>query len=130
MQQKVHMNTITGPVRTHLSLDRFGPIFCGIFICFGTFPSLRRAASMRPDSLRHQLPEDFGTAAQKEQLKICDSIRSNIQALGFQRNKGVLHRQCQLEVLVNASVVSRSSTLANLVESNKSPTNESSDKKC
>lgn len=51
-----------------------------------SYPSWRHACP-RTDPVLRPLPTDFGTSAQKEQVKMCDSIRSNIVALGEQRNE-------------------------------------------
>merc|ERR1711924_441638 len=46
-----------------------------------------RSVATRGVVLLQPLPTDFGIAAQKEQVKICDSIKSNIDALGKHRNE-------------------------------------------
>merc|ERR1712003_538623 len=47
----------------------------------------RTQRPVQPDPLRRPPPVDFGTAAHKEQQKICDSIRTGIAALGAQRKE-------------------------------------------
>jgi len=60
----------------------------------------------RHGELRRAPPEDFGSAAAKEQQKICDSIRNNLSALGGQRKQLVELRHSMQSVLKSATAMS------------------------